>query len=100
MLVLFAEKGLIGRLCGATVFLNLVIFVDGISVQGVESERDDAGQQQQQQHPVLVVVGGGAAGIFGALQAKTVFPKMQVIVLEKGKLLSKVWISSFKILWV
>ncbi len=98
MLVLFAEKGLIGRLCGATVFLNLVIFVDGISVQGVESERDDAGQQQQ--HPVLVVVGGGAAGIFGALQAKTVFPQMQVVVLEKGKLLSKVWISSFKILWV
>ncbi|KAH9542848.1 hypothetical protein CY35_13G029100 [Sphagnum magellanicum] len=61
------------------------------SVQGVESERDDAGQQQQ--HPVLVVVGGGAAGIFGALQAKTVFPQMQVIVLEKGKLLSKVRIS-------
>ncbi len=27
MLVLFAEKGLIGRLCGATVFLNLAIFV-------------------------------------------------------------------------
>jgi hypothetical protein len=94
--VLFAEKRLIGRLCGATDFLNLVIFVDGISVQRVESERDDAGQQ----HPVLVVVGGGAAGIFGALQAKTVFPQMQVRVLEKGKLLSKVWISSFKILCV
>jgi hypothetical protein len=61
------------------------------SVQGVESERDDAVQQHQ--HPVLVVVGGGAAGIFGALQAKTVFPQMQVIVLEKGKLLSKVRIS-------
>jgi hypothetical protein len=59
------------------------------SVQRVESERDDAGQQ----HPVLVVVGGGAAGIFGALQAKTVFPQMQVRVLEKGKLLSKVRIS-------
>jgi hypothetical protein len=61
------------------------------SVQGVESEMADAGQQQQ--YPVLVVVGGGAAGIFGALQAKTVFPQMQVIVLEKGKLLSKVRIS-------
>ncbi len=67
-------------------------------MQGVESEMADAGQQQQ--YPVLVVVGGGAAGIFGALQAKTVFPQMQVIVLEKGKLLSKVWISSLKILWV
>lgn len=67
-------------------------------MQGVESERADAGQQQQ--HPVVVVVGGGAAGMFGALQAKTVFPQMQVIVLEKGKLLSKVWISSLKILWV
>lgn len=43
--------------------------------------------------PVLVVVGGGAAGIFGAVQAKTMCPQLKVVVLEKGKLLSKVRIS-------
>ncbi|XP_044505451.1 uncharacterized protein YtfP isoform X2 [Mangifera indica] len=42
---------------------------------------------------VLVVVGGGAAGIFGAIRAKTVAPKLNVVVIEKGKPLSKVKIS-------
>lgn len=45
------------------------------------------------EEPVLVVVGGGAAGIFGAVRAKTVCPQLKVVVLEKGKLLSKVRIS-------
>lgn len=40
--------------------------------------------------PVLVVVGGGAAGIFGALRAKSECPRLNVVVLEKAKLLSKV----------
>ena len=40
--------------------------------------------------PVLIVVGGGAAGVFGAVRAKTVCPQLKVLVLEKGKLLSKV----------
>ncbi|KAL2487377.1 Phosphoglycerate mutase-like family protein [Abeliophyllum distichum] len=41
----------------------------------------------------LVVVGGGAAGIYGAIRAKTVAPHLKVIVVEKGKPLSKVKIS-------
>ncbi|XP_021771089.1 uncharacterized protein LOC110735214 [Chenopodium quinoa] len=42
---------------------------------------------------LLVVVGGGAAGIYGAIWAKTVAPKLNVIVIEKGQPLSKVKIS-------
>lgn len=42
---------------------------------------------------MLVVVGGGAAGIFGAIRAKSVCPYMDVFVLEKSQLLSKVKIS-------
>ncbi|XP_031254760.1 uncharacterized protein LOC116112776 isoform X1 [Pistacia vera] len=42
---------------------------------------------------VLVVVGGGAAGIYGAVRAKTVAPKLNILVIEKGKPLSKVKIS-------
>ncbi|EPS60882.1 hypothetical protein M569_13919, partial [Genlisea aurea] len=41
----------------------------------------------------LVVVGGGPAGIFGAIRAKTVAPTLSVVVIEKGRLLSKVKIS-------
>lgn len=37
-----------------------------------------------------MVVGGGAAGIYGAIRAKTVAPKLNVVVIEKGKPLSKV----------
>ena len=36
-----------------------------------------------------MVVGGGAAGIFGAIRAKTVAPNLKVVVIEKGKPLSK-----------
>ncbi|KAM7267155.1 hypothetical protein ACFE04_009321 [Oxalis oulophora] len=42
---------------------------------------------------LLVVVGGGAAGIYGAIRAKTVAPKLNVVVIEKMKPLSKVKIS-------
>lgn len=41
----------------------------------------------------MVVVGGGAAGIYGAIQAKTVAPHLNVVVIEKAKPLSKVKIS-------
>ncbi|KAL0431686.1 UNVERIFIED_CONTAM: 3-dehydro-bile acid delta(4,6)-reductase [Sesamum radiatum] len=41
----------------------------------------------------LVVVGGGAAGMYGAIRAKTVAPDLNVFVIEKGKPLSKVRIS-------
>lgn len=42
---------------------------------------------------LLVVVGGGAAGVYGAIRAKTVAPKLNVVIIEKGKPLSKVKIS-------
>ncbi|KAL8545886.1 hypothetical protein ACS0TY_005851 [Phlomoides rotata] len=41
----------------------------------------------------LVVVGGGAAGVYGAIRAKTIAPDLKVLVIEKGKPLSKVKIS-------
>lgn len=39
---------------------------------------------------VLVVVGGGAAGVYGAIRAKTLSPQLRVLVIEKGRFLSKV----------
>ncbi|BBH00347.1 FAD/NAD(P)-binding oxidoreductase family protein [Prunus dulcis] len=42
---------------------------------------------------LLVVVGGGAAGVYGAIRAKTLAPNLNVVVIEKGKPLSKVKIS-------
>ncbi|KAL3810626.1 hypothetical protein ACJIZ3_000676 [Penstemon smallii] len=41
----------------------------------------------------LLVVGGGAAGIYGAIRAKTLAPHLTVVVIEKAKPLSKVKIS-------
>ncbi|XP_024027985.1 uncharacterized protein LOC21385659 [Morus notabilis] len=42
---------------------------------------------------LLVVAGGGAAGVYGAIRAKTVAPQLSVLVIEKAKPLSKVKIS-------
>nr|GMC62139.1 uncharacterized protein LOC109180409 [Ipomoea batatas] len=42
---------------------------------------------------LLLVVGGGAAGMYGAINAKTVAPNLKVVVIEKAKPLSKVKIS-------
>ncbi|XP_065877952.1 uncharacterized protein [Euphorbia lathyris] len=42
---------------------------------------------------LLVVIGGGAAGFYGAIRAKTVAPNLNVVIIEKGKPLSKVKIS-------
>ncbi|CAN8233138.1 unnamed protein product [Cochlearia groenlandica] len=42
---------------------------------------------------VLVVVGGGAAGVYGAIRAKNISPDLRVLVIEKGRFLSKVKIS-------
>ncbi|KAG7611277.1 3-Dehydro-bile acid delta4-6-reductase-like [Arabidopsis suecica] len=42
---------------------------------------------------LLVVVGGGAAGVYGAIRAKTLSPDLRVLVIEKGSFLSKVKIS-------
>lgn len=41
------------------------------------------------------MVGGGAAGMFGAIRAKTLASNLKVLVIEKGKLLSKVFMFSF-----
>ncbi|KAH0454111.1 hypothetical protein IEQ34_016035 [Dendrobium chrysotoxum] len=43
--------------------------------------------------PLLLVVGGGAAGIYASVRAKEVAPHLNVLVIEKGKPLSKVRIS-------
>ncbi|OAE27141.1 hypothetical protein AXG93_4666s1120 [Marchantia polymorpha subsp. ruderalis] len=56
---------------------------------GQTSANFDTGDEQQR----LVVVGGGAAGVYGALRAKSLCPHLEVLVLEKGQLLSKVRIS-------
>ena len=37
-----------------------------------------------------MVVGGGAAGVYGAIRAKTLAPNLNVVVIEKGRPLSKV----------
>uniref|UniRef100_M1A9M3 Oxidoreductase n=2 Tax=Solanum tuberosum TaxID=4113 RepID=M1A9M3_SOLTU len=42
---------------------------------------------------LLLVVGGGAAGIYGAIRAKTLAPNLKVVVIEKARPLSKVKIS-------
>lgn len=49
--------------------------------------------QKPSREELLVVVGGGAAGVYGAIRAKNVAPNLNVLVIEKGKLLSKVKIS-------
>ncbi|KAJ1386899.1 hypothetical protein SESBI_40446, partial [Sesbania bispinosa] len=48
---------------------------------------------QATKEELLVVVGGGAAGVYGAIHAKTVAPHLGVVVIEKGKPLSKVKVS-------
>ncbi|XP_068649157.1 uncharacterized protein [Aristolochia californica] len=48
---------------------------------------------QQAGEQLLLVVGGGAAGVYGAIRAKEVAPHLGVLVVEKGKFLSKVRIS-------
>lgn len=37
-----------------------------------------------------MVVGGGAAGVYGAIRAKTLAPNVNVVIIEKGRPLSKV----------
>lgn len=49
--------------------------------------------QNKTTEELLVVVGGGAAGVYGAIRAKTLAPNLNVVVIEKGKPLSKVKIS-------
>nr|XP_029123478.1 uncharacterized protein LOC105054088 isoform X2 [Elaeis guineensis] len=48
---------------------------------------------QETNEQLLVVVGGGAAGIYASIRAKNIAAHLNVMVIEKGKLLSKVKIS-------
>lgn len=48
---------------------------------------------QNSSEPLLLVVGGGAAGIYASVRAKELAPHLKVLVIEKGKPLSKVRIS-------
>ena len=41
---------------------------------------------------ILAVVGGGPAGIFGAIRAKSIYPSLDILVLEKSQFLYKVLI--------
>ncbi|KAG7604351.1 putative 3-Dehydro-bile acid delta(4,6)-reductase, HI0933-like insert domain superfamily [Arabidopsis thaliana] len=52
-----------------------------------------ADQGEKDESELLVVVGGGAAGVYGAIRAKTLSPDLRVLVIEKGSFLSKVKIS-------
>ncbi|GFZ19157.1 FAD/NAD(P)-binding oxidoreductase family protein [Actinidia rufa] len=45
---------------------------------------------QKSSEELLVVVGGGAAGVYGAIRAKTIAPNLNVVVIEKGTPLSKI----------
>ncbi|KAM5581476.1 hypothetical protein ABKV19_010614 [Rosa sericea] len=42
---------------------------------------------------VLVVVGAGAAGVYGAIRAKTLAPNLNVVLIEKARPLAKVKVS-------
>ncbi|CAM6083731.1 unnamed protein product [Calypogeia fissa] len=64
------------------------------SIQCSSIQREPEDDARRGDNRTLVVVGGGAAGVFGALRAKTLHPSLEVVVLEKGqRLLSKVLIS-------
>ncbi|KAF3333018.1 HI0933-like protein [Carex littledalei] len=47
----------------------------------------------QRSEQLLLVVGGGAAGVYASIHAKRLAPKLNVLVIEKGRFLSKVKIS-------
>ncbi|KAF1879463.1 hypothetical protein Lal_00005930 [Lupinus albus] len=50
-------------------------------------------QPPKSKEELLVVVGGGAAGVYGAIHAKTVAPHLGVVIIEQGKPLTKVKVS-------
>lgn len=68
---------------------NLTFKRNRLSVYSMQRHQ----HQHQSYEQVLVVIGGGAAGIFGAIRAKNVMPQLKVLVIEKGKPLTKVRIS-------
>jgi NADH dehydrogenase FAD-containing subunit len=55
-----------------------------LSLCCAQDEEEDGEQQS------LVVVGGGAAGVYASIRAKSLAPHLNVAVIEKGRILSKV----------
>lgn len=51
-------------------------------------------QEEEEERKSLVVVGGGAAGVYASIRAKTLAPHLNVLVIDKGKFLSKVLAST------
>ncbi|KAK9925140.1 hypothetical protein M0R45_033477 [Rubus argutus] len=49
--------------------------------------------QNKSSEELLVVVGAGAAGVYGAIRAKTLAPNLTVVVVEKARPLAKVKVS-------
>lgn len=52
-----------------------------------------ATKSQQTSEQLLVIVGAGASGMYASIRAKEVAPHLRVLIIEKGKPLSKVKIS-------
>ncbi|GJN35637.1 hypothetical protein PR202_gb24431 [Eleusine coracana subsp. coracana] len=50
--------------------------------------QEDGEEEEKEQS--LVVVGGGAAGVYASIWAKSLAPRLNVVVIEKGRFLSKV----------
>ncbi|CAN6344110.1 unnamed protein product [Urochloa humidicola] len=65
------------------------------SAASVCASPGDRAHEQQGDNEVksLVVVGGGAAGVYASIRAKTLAPRLNVVVIEKGRFLSKVKVS-------
>jgi NADH dehydrogenase FAD-containing subunit len=55
-----------------------------LSLCSAQDEEEDEEQQS------LVVVGGGAAGVYASIRAKSLAPQLNVVIIEKGRFLSKV----------
>ncbi|KAK3137138.1 hypothetical protein QOZ80_5BG0448380 [Eleusine coracana subsp. coracana] len=56
-----------------------------------DRQQEDGEEEEKEQS--LVVVGGGAAGVYASIWAKSLAPRLNVVVIEKGRFLSKVKIS-------
>ncbi|GJM95036.1 hypothetical protein PR202_ga11729 [Eleusine coracana subsp. coracana] len=53
-----------------------------------DRQQEDGEEEEKEQS--LVVVGGGAAGVYASIWAKSLAPRLNVVVIEKGRFLSKV----------
>ncbi|CAH9092435.1 unnamed protein product [Cuscuta epithymum] len=94
----FASPRFIYRMSFASETPSMFSSIIRYSLSGHHTRRYNAlslspNPKQSSEEEVLVVVGGGAAGMYGAINAKTAAPNLKVVVIEKAKPLSKVKIS-------